>query len=58
VELVKRAALSDRRLRENAMPALDAAGRSTNLTLWNHPGDDVYGMVALPSVGRRHGTAA
>lgn len=46
VELVKRAALSDRRLRENAMTALDAAGRSTNLTLWNHPGDDVYGMVA------------
>jgi len=46
VKLVRGAAVSDDRLRENAMSALDSAGRSTNLTLWNHPGDDVYGAVA------------
>lgn len=23
----------------------DASGRETKLTLWNHPGDDIYGMI-------------
>ena len=25
---------------------MDAAGRRTNLSLWNHPGNDIYGMIA------------
>jgi ectoine hydroxylase-related dioxygenase (phytanoyl-CoA dioxygenase family) len=37
---------ADALLQENAMDVRDAAGRRTNLTLWNHPGDDIYGMIA------------
>jgi len=44
--LVRDAARADRRLREHAMSISDASGRATNLTLWNHPGDDAYGAVA------------
>ena len=27
------------------MDVADTKGRRTNLSLWNHPGDDIYGMV-------------
>jgi hypothetical protein len=44
--LVLAAARSDAQMRQHAMHIADTKGRSTNLSLWNHPGDDVYGMVA------------
>ena len=28
------------------MAVRDSAGRKTNLSLWNHPGDDIYGTIA------------
>jgi hypothetical protein len=28
------------------MPVKDASGRESRLTLWNHPGDDLYGMFS------------
>jgi ectoine hydroxylase-related dioxygenase (phytanoyl-CoA dioxygenase family) len=28
------------------MAVTDSAGRRTNLSLWNHPGEDIYGMIA------------
>ena len=46
VGLLQTAARADARMRESAMSVADTSGRSTNLSLWNHPGDDVYGMVA------------
>jgi ectoine hydroxylase-related dioxygenase (phytanoyl-CoA dioxygenase family) len=45
-QLVLSAARSDAKMRANAMQIADTKGRSTNLSLWNHPADDVYGMVA------------
>jgi ectoine hydroxylase-related dioxygenase (phytanoyl-CoA dioxygenase family) len=45
-QLVLSAARADAKMREHAMQIADTQGRSTNLSLWNHPGDDVYGMVA------------
>ncbi len=45
-ELVLQAARSDAKMRAHAMHIADTKGRSTNLSLWNDPGDDVYGMVA------------
>jgi len=44
--LVLQAARGDQAMRQHAMQIADAQGRSTSLSLWNHPGDDVYGMVA------------
>ncbi len=45
-DLVLAAARSDAKMRAHAMHIADTQGRSTNLSLWNHPGEDVYGMVA------------
>jgi ectoine hydroxylase len=36
----------DSLIQKNAMDVRDSAGRRTNLSLWNHPGDDIYGMIA------------
>ena len=44
--LLQTAARGDQALRQHAMKIADAQGRRTNLSLWNHPGDDIYGMVA------------
>lgn len=44
-ELTLRAARQDQALRINAMEVIDTKGRSTNLSLWNHPGDDIYGAI-------------
>lgn len=46
VDLLRRAAKEDRALDENAFNRADGAGGSVRLSLWNHPGDDVYGMFA------------
>ena len=39
------AARQDEAIRTSAMAVIDTQGRSTNLSLWNHPGDDIYGAI-------------
>lgn len=46
IELLREAARADQRMQQAAMDVKDTAGRKTNLSLWNHPGDDIYGAVA------------
>jgi ectoine hydroxylase len=46
IELLRRAAKEDRALDDNAFGRADGAGGSVRLSLWNHPGDDIYGMFA------------
>ncbi len=44
--LLRQACRADRLLQRNAMDVKDSSGRRTNLSLWNHPGNDIYGMIA------------
>ena len=44
--LLQQACRADSVLQTHAMQVKDAAGRRTNLSLWNHPGHDIYGMIA------------
>ena len=44
-ELTLKAARQDEAMRINAMEVIDTQGRTTNLSLWNHPGDDIYGAI-------------
>lgn len=46
VQLLQDACRQDSLLQSHAMGVKDSAGRRTNLSLWNHPGDDIYGMIA------------
>jgi hypothetical protein len=46
IGLLRRAAKEDRALDEHAFARADGAGGSVRLSLWNHPGDDLYGMFA------------
>lgn len=46
VDLLVAAARADQRMQSAAMDVKDTQGRRTNLSLWNHPGDDIYGMIA------------
>lgn len=46
VGLLLEAVQKDQRLQKAAVETNDKRGRSTNLSLWNHPGNDIYGMVA------------
>ena len=46
IELLHRAAKEDKALDDNAFGRADGAGGSVRLSLWNHPGDDIYGMFA------------
>ncbi|MCY2984226.1 MAG: phytanoyl-CoA dioxygenase family protein [Planctomycetota bacterium] len=43
--LTLKAARQDEAIRVNAMSVIDTKGRVTNLSLWNHPGDDIYGAI-------------
>jgi len=43
--LTLQAASQDEAMRINAMSVVDTQGKSTNLSLWNHPGDDIYGAI-------------
>lgn len=45
-ELLQKTCRADDALQQAAMDVKDASGKRTNLTLWNHPGDDIYGMIA------------
>jgi len=44
--LLQEACRKDAVLQSRAMAVRDASGRKTNLSLWNHPGDDIYGVIA------------
>ena len=46
MELLGRFAREDPELATRHLPVRDAAGRESRLTLWNHPGDDLYGMFS------------
>lgn len=46
ITLLRQAAKEDKALDDNAFGRADGAGGSVRLSLWNHPGDDVYGMFA------------
>jgi hypothetical protein len=39
-------ARGDSDMLDASMPITDANGRNSRLTLWNHPGDDLYGMFS------------
>ena len=46
IDLLQRSALEDRRLDENTIGRHDGEGGTVRLSLWNQPGDNVYGMFA------------
>lgn len=46
IGLLKRAAKEDRALDEHAFSRGDGEGGRVRLSLWNHPGDSIYGMFA------------
>ncbi len=46
IGLLRRAAKEDRELDRHSMDSLDGEGGSVRLSLWNHPGDSLYGMFA------------
>lgn len=46
VTLLQQAARGDANMQQAAMEIRDTAGRSTGLSLWNHPGEDIYGAIA------------
>jgi ectoine hydroxylase len=46
IEMLKRAAKEDRALDEHAFSRGDGEGGRVRLSLWNHPGDSIYGMFA------------
>jgi hypothetical protein len=45
-DLLLSAAKGDRALHEHAYASKDSQGRDSKLALWNHPGNDIFGMVA------------
>ncbi len=46
IGLLRRAAKEDRALDEHAYAVSDGEGGQIRLSLWNHPGDGIYGMFA------------
>ena len=46
IGLLGRAAREDRELDRHAFGRADGEGGTVRLSLWNHPGDGIYGMVA------------
>lgn len=46
IELLSRAAKEDKALDENSFGRDDGEGGKVRLSLWNHPGDGIYGMYA------------
>ena len=45
-DLLLATARDDHEMLTHAFDVNDTAGRKTRLSLWNHPGDDIYGMVS------------
>src|SRR6516164_4781730 len=46
IELLRRAAKEDHELDRRAFGRADGEGGVVRLSLWNHPGDGIYGMFA------------
>lgn len=46
IDLLRRAAKEDRALDQHAFGKGDGEGGTIRLSLWNHPGDTIYGMFA------------
>jgi hypothetical protein len=46
VELLKRAMAEDPEIKRHALDRADGAGGATRISLWNRPGDSVYGLAA------------
>jgi len=46
MDLLLNTARSDHEMLSHGIPRKDAAGRQSKLSLWNHPGDDLYGMFS------------
>jgi ectoine hydroxylase-related dioxygenase (phytanoyl-CoA dioxygenase family) len=46
IELLRRAAREDRALDQHSFGRADGEGGNVRLSLWNHPGDTLYGMFA------------
>ena len=46
ISLLKRAAKEDRELDQHSFARGDGEGGEVRLSLWNHPGDTIYGMFA------------
>ncbi|HLF34066.1 MAG TPA: phytanoyl-CoA dioxygenase family protein [Cyclobacteriaceae bacterium] len=46
IDLLHRAAVEDRELDKHSFGRADGAGGTIRLSLWNHPGDNIYGMYA------------
>ncbi|MBS0000333.1 MAG: hypothetical protein KFF73_15230 [Cyclobacteriaceae bacterium] len=44
--LLKKSAAEDRELDKHSVGRNDGEGGTVRLSLWNHPGDDIDGMVA------------
>src|SRR3982751_1044342 len=46
ISLIGQAARQDRALDQHSFGRADGEGGTVRLSLWNHPGDSIYGMVA------------
>ncbi len=46
IDLLRRASREDRQLDQHAFGKGDGEGGTVRLSLWNHPGDTIYGMFA------------
>jgi hypothetical protein len=46
IDLLRRAAKEDRALDAHSLSRADGEGGQVRLSLWNHPGDSIYGMFA------------
>src|SRR4051812_28982770 len=46
MELLARSAKEDRELDKHSFKRNDGTGADVRLSLWNHPGDGIYGMFA------------
>ena len=46
IQLLQKAAKNDQKLDRQSQGRRDRSGATVRLTLWNHPGDGIYGMFA------------
>lgn len=46
IDLLSRAAHEDREMDKHSFARADGEGGAVRLSLWNHPGDTIYGMIA------------
>lgn len=46
MDLIRRSAKDDQQLQQRSFDRDDGTGANVRLSLWNHPGDTIYGMVA------------